>query len=131
MPDEGATWAVGSGEPVRHEVATAIGDRTSPQPIFGAPIERAGVTIIPVARVRWGGGRGSGPSGAGGVVASPAGYIAITARGATFHPIRDPQPLLAVLLTVPLIIVASGINLRLILAGLRPMLRDCMRSRQS
>jgi uncharacterized spore protein YtfJ len=55
------------------------------------------VTVIPVARVRWGVGggggwapEGSGSGGGGGVAADPIGYIEITSAGATFRRIAHP-----------------------------------------
>jgi uncharacterized spore protein YtfJ len=38
-----------------------IGAKASARAIFGEPIERDGLTVIPVARVRWGFGGGAGP----------------------------------------------------------------------
>ncbi len=56
--------------------------------VYGAPAEPAGVTVVPVARARWGfGGRAKPHSG--GLVLAPVGYIGITDRGARFRPIGD------------------------------------------
>jgi uncharacterized spore protein YtfJ len=75
-------------------LVTQFGGQARVQAVFGDAVERAGVTVIPVARVRWGigGGGGEAPEGAGsggggGVVADPVGYIEITSGGATFRPI--------------------------------------------
>ena len=48
-------------------IAERIGAQATVKAVFGDPIERDGITIIPVAKVRWGfgGGAGGGPSGAG------------------------------------------------------------------
>ena len=55
-------------------------------------MERDGITVIPVARVRWGigagggeGPEGSGSGGGGGVVADSIGYIEVTSAGATYR----------------------------------------------
>ena len=63
--------------------------------MFGDPVERGDVTVIPVARARWGFGGGGGRNrrnepgsgGGGGASVSPIGYIEIHADGATrFRP---------------------------------------------
>jgi len=41
-------------------LAERLGASASASSVFGEPVERDGVTIIPVARVRWGVGGGSG-----------------------------------------------------------------------
>lgn len=70
---------------------------TSVRTVFGDPIERGGVTIIPVAKVGLGLGvgvgrglKGNGSGGGGGGNARPYGYIQITDGDAVFKPIRDP-----------------------------------------
>jgi len=75
-------------------LATQIGGHASVKAIFGEPVERDGVTVVPVARVRWGvgGGGGEGPDGAGsggggGISAEPVGYIEISSAGASFRPL--------------------------------------------
>jgi uncharacterized spore protein YtfJ len=70
--------------------------------VFGAPIERDGTTVIPVARARWGlgggvgtrimkesGGPQTGSGGGGGGVMTPLGFIEICDGRAAFRPIRD------------------------------------------
>ena len=80
--------------------------------IFGEPVERDGVTVIPVAKARWefGGGtrrgtgrgatserpdtaadEGSRSAGGGGLALSPVGYIEIKDGQARFRPIYDPS----------------------------------------
>lgn len=48
-------------------MAERLGGKASVRAVFGDPIERDGLTIIPVARVRWafGGGAGSSPVAVG------------------------------------------------------------------
>jgi hypothetical protein len=101
-------------------LAERIGGRASVKAVFGEPIERGDLTIVPVARVRWGFGGGSGTSGGdaeaagsgggGGVAADPAGYIEIRAGEARFRPIVPPYPspgfLLAAGLTAAIVIRA-------------------------
>ncbi len=85
----------------------------SARAVFGDPIEREGITVIPVARVRWGfgGGAGSGgdermagrehgegSGGGGGAMSSPLGFIEIANGQATFKRIDDPLAMWPLLL---------------------------------
>ncbi|MGD9529048.1 spore germination protein GerW family protein [Pseudonocardia sp.] len=45
------------------EVVTRSGDALTVRRVFGEPIERDGVTIVPVARIVGGGGAGAGEGG--------------------------------------------------------------------
>lgn len=66
------------------------------------------MTVIPVARVRWGfgggggqvdeapAGPGSGSGGGGGVIADPIGYLEVRPGGAAFKRIGGPSTLLIV-----------------------------------
>lgn len=98
--------------------------------VYGETVERDGVTIIPVAKVRWafggGNGTGEGPdgrgsgTGVGGAISStPLGYIEIRNGEAEFKPIQDP----ANLLMVPPVIIAGGLSAVLIIGALRRLLR--------
>ena len=71
---------------------TQVGGNAGAKAVFGDPVDRDGITVIPVARVRWGVGGGggadtdgSGSGGGGGVVADPIGYIEVTSTGAVFR----------------------------------------------
>ena len=77
--------------------------------IFGEPRQLGAQTIIPVGRISyaWGGGGGKGKtedreqegegSGVGmGVNVKPIGYIDVTDEGASYRPIVDFAPLVAV-----------------------------------
>lgn len=44
------------------QVAEAIGRTASVETVFGEPVHRGEVTVIPVARIAWGFGGGGGPS---------------------------------------------------------------------
>jgi len=77
-------------------LAERIGARFDARTVFGAPVERDGVTVIPVAAIRFcmGGGGGSDPSkgqggegGGGGGSASAAGYIEIKDGRTCFVPV--------------------------------------------
>ena len=74
--------------------------------VFGKPVERDGVTVIPVAAAAWGFGggsgagrpgveRGSGAGGGGGGFAYPIGYIRIADGRTSYRPIVGITPLLA------------------------------------
>ena len=102
-------------------LVSQVGGHARVQAIFADPVERDGITVIPVARVRWGVGggggaapEGSGSGGGGGVAAEPVGYIEITSAGASFRPISrsfGPAAFLAAA-------IAAAIVLRAV-AGLR------------
>jgi uncharacterized spore protein YtfJ len=82
-----------------HQVLTSAQRSIDVRRVFGDPIEREGVTIIPVASVRGGGGGGGGNgpdestgSGAGfGVTARPAGFIVVRGDHAEWKPTGDPD----------------------------------------
>jgi len=84
-------------------LAERIGARFDAGSVFGAPVERGGVTVIPVATIRFGigGGGGSDPSkgqggegGGGGGSANAAGYIEIKQGRTRFVPVVHPARML-------------------------------------
>ena len=86
------------------KLATQVGARFSASNVFGAPVEREGVTVIPVAALRFGlGGGGGGDASAkqegegGGAVgtASAAGYIEIKDGRSRFVPVVHPARMAA------------------------------------
>jgi uncharacterized spore protein YtfJ len=112
-----------TGEPadrLLERLAELIGARATVQTVFGEPVRQGDLTVIPVARVRWGFGGGggrsdgapagqaSGSGGGGGVAADPVGYLELTADGATFRPIRDAYP-------SPGFLLAAGITAAIVL----------------
>ena len=87
-------------------VGQTVGERANVSTIFGEAVEREGVTVIPVAKARFGfgggggsgsreGDEGSGGGGGGGVAVSPIGYIEVRDRGAEFRRISTPTDILA------------------------------------
>jgi uncharacterized spore protein YtfJ len=73
-----------------------LGGSANAATIFGAPLERGDVTVIPVARASYafGGGSGTksgeeGSGGGGGVRVAPVGYIEIRPGVVLYKPIRD------------------------------------------
>lgn len=114
------------------QMADKLGGHASAQAVYGTPVEREGLTLIPVARVTWGfgagGGIGTGPEGGstgegggggGGVSATPLGFIEIRDGAAEFRPIRVQPPFWA----IPPMIMASGIATSLVLRALRRLVR--------
>ncbi|OGX84145.1 GerW family sporulation protein [Hymenobacter coccineus] len=90
-----------------------LGTSATAQTVYGTPVEREGVTVIPVARVRYGfGGGGGGGTQAGegagsglgagvGVSLTPVGYIELQEGRSRFRPIRSS--------VVPLVAVSGAI----------------------
>ena len=91
-------------------VIDRIGGQARASTIYGDPVERDGVTVIPVARATWGcGGSGRddeqqvGSGGGGGMLLSPVGYIEIRGGSSSFRPIFKP-PLGAISLVVGILL---------------------------
>lgn len=116
---------------VVERLAERLGAFARASTVFGEPVERDGVTVIPVAKVSWGlgggggegkGGQdgaansGTGGGGGGGGRATPAGYIEITSEGARYVRFRDPAALAGP-------IIAAGFAGWLLLRGLRGLFR--------
>jgi uncharacterized spore protein YtfJ len=87
-------------------LAEQVGARLTSSTIFGTPVERDGVTVVPVGTVRFGfgGGGGSDASGkgegeGGGALGSggPAGYIELKDGRSRFVPIVHPGRMLALI----------------------------------
>lgn len=87
-------------------IGETVGQRAQVSTIFGEPVEREGVTVIPVGRARFGfgggggsgsreGDEGSGGGGGGGVAVGPIGYIELHEGRADFKRILTPTDLLA------------------------------------
>jgi uncharacterized spore protein YtfJ len=80
-----------------------ISDNVSIRRVFGEPVERDGVLVIPVAVVAGGGGGGAGPgdegSGAGfGIWARPLGVYVVDGGQVRFRPAIDAVGLAVVVL---------------------------------
>ena len=97
-------------------LAYQLGMTANARNIYGEPVERDGVTVIPVAQAAYGFGGGSGrgkkesgevagegSGGGGGVMLIPVGYIEIKNGQTRFRPTRDPLAFLpAILAAAPL-----------------------------
>ena len=135
----------GDGGPIEGfvaRVADRIGAHATVKAVFGDPIERDGITVIPVAKVRWGFGGGAGgpivggagvegadagtggeaaaiatgSGGGGAVTADPVGWLEIGPDGAEFKSIMPPMP-------SPGFMLAAGATAALVLRGLARLLR--------
>ena len=106
------------------KLVESLGGTASAQAVFGAAVEKDGVTIVPVARVRYGvgGGGGRGPGRkkhgggdpdqvgygqGGGVQAAPVGYIELRDGQTRYKRISDPVRPMAMFLLFPLVGVIS------------------------
>jgi uncharacterized spore protein YtfJ len=110
----------GAADSFMERLAERVGARASVTAVFGEPIERGDLTVVPVARVRWGfgggtgsggdatGSSGEGSGGGGGVAADPIGFLEIGPDGATFRPIVQPYP-------SPLFLLVSGVTAAIVL----------------
>jgi len=92
---------VPSGRPTPWD---ALREQLGSRLVQGEPVQRAGVTVVPVARVRAGAGGGGGEpggsgsgggGGGGGYVARPAGAWVITDTGAAWSPAVDVNRIVA------------------------------------
>ena len=117
---------------IAEQLAERVGVRAGATEIFGEPVVRDGVTVIPVARSRWGFGGGGSKregkedgGGGGGAAVTPTGYIELTASGSRYRPIRDP---LTVAASVAVASIAAGWALRGLAAVLRAS--PCARRRR-
>ena len=95
------------GDELLSMLAERIGARLGAGTVFGAPVERDGVTVVPVAVARFGFGAGSGsdPSkrqegegGGGGGTVAPTGYIELKDGRSRFVPVVHPARMLALVL---------------------------------
>jgi hypothetical protein len=118
----------GPAERFLEGLAERIGTHANVTAVFGEPIERGDVTVIPVARVRWGfgggqgeGGESGGPTGSGlggggGAASDPVGYVEIGPGGAVFRPILPPYP-------SPVFLLVSGVTAAIVLRALARLIR--------
>jgi uncharacterized spore protein YtfJ len=125
----------GAGAKLLERVMEKMGGQAHVTSVFGEPVERNGVTVIPVARLRWffGAGMGSGPTeaaegstpgtgegsgGGGGGGAEPVGYVEFGPDGATFKPIEDANQMPS-----PALVLVAGLSVALVLRALAKLLR--------
>ena len=96
----------GPADSILAKLAEQIGARLSVSTLYGTPVERDGVTVIPVGAVRfaYGGGGGSDASGngtgdGGGAMGAGAatGYIELRGGKSRFVPVIHPARMLAMI----------------------------------
>jgi uncharacterized spore protein YtfJ len=95
------------------EVLGRIGQNVSVQRVFGEPIERDGITVVPVAMVAGGGGGGggTGPDGSDG----SGGGFGMWARGIGVYEIRDGGVRFVPAIDVVVLVLAGATTLRLMI----------------
>jgi uncharacterized spore protein YtfJ len=95
------------GDEMLSMLAERIGSRLGAATVFGAPVERDGMTVVPVAVARFGIGAGSGTDpkkgqegegGGGGGMVAPTGYIELKDGRSRFVPVVHPARMLALVL---------------------------------
>lgn len=103
-------------------LAQRLGANADAKYIYGEPIERGEVTIVPVARAAYGFGGGGGKKGeeegsggGGGVAVKPVGYIEIKNGETRFRPIRDPFIYAAIVTAFAPIVIFTVLRLTRIL----------------
>ena len=105
-------------------IGQTVGDKAKVSTVFGEPVEREGITVIPVAKARFGfgggggggargGEEGSGGGGGGGALVSPVGYIEVSDGTAQFRRISSPVDFLALVAAASFAVLA----VRRLLAG--------------
>jgi uncharacterized spore protein YtfJ len=83
------------------ELLQSMLDQANSRTVYGEPVAAEGRTVIPVARIRYGFGGGSGrksveeagSGGGGGMQATPVGVVEITREGTRFLPIGQTRKL--------------------------------------
>jgi uncharacterized spore protein YtfJ len=105
-------------------IGQTVGDNAKVSTVFGEPVEREGITVIPVAKARFGfgggggagareGEEGSGGGGGGGAFVSPVGYIEVRDGGAQFKRTSSAVDLLALVAAASL----AALAVKRLLAG--------------
>jgi uncharacterized spore protein YtfJ len=124
----------GPADSLVDRLAAAVGGKAGATSVFGTPVERDGLTVIPVAAARFGFGGGSGPApdgkgvgggGGGGAASRPLGFIEISGGRARFRHITDP-----IAVAVGVVAVAAAMAIFFRSAGrLSGRCRTCARRR--
>ena len=112
---------------VTARIGERLGQTARAATVFAEPVERDGITVIPVAKARYGFGGGSGEDGGGGgggVVVKPVGWIEVTDGASRFRtPTSRSRRIIAVLIGLALLTGA-------LMAPPPPVGRDLLPSRR-
>lgn len=117
-------------------LVSLVGGKAGATAVFGAPFERDGITVIPVASSRFGfgggggrspalDGRGEGSGGGGGAVSRPLGFIEIQRGRARFRRVTNPLTL-----SVALLVIATAVAILARAAGHLSNSRDLVGARR-
>jgi uncharacterized spore protein YtfJ len=98
-------------------IGQTVGQKAQVSTVFGEPVERDSVTVIPVAKTRFGfgggggsgsreGNEGAGGGGGGGAVISPVGYIELHDGTAEFKRISSPRDVATFVVAASLALLA-------------------------
>ena len=104
-------------EDLLERIGETIGQRAQVAAVFGEPVQRGSVTVIPVAKARFGFGggggtgahrddEGSGGGGGGGAAVTPIGYIEMSDDGAKFKRIATQLDVFAFAAAVSVVALA-------------------------
>lgn len=105
----------GRGDELLSLLADRIGSQLGSSSVYGAPVERDGVTVVPVSAARFGFGAGSGSDpgkrqegegGGGAGTVAPVGYIELKDGRSRFVPIVHPGRMLALVCCTMLVALA-------------------------
>jgi uncharacterized spore protein YtfJ len=89
------------------QIGKTVGQRAQASAVFGEAVHQEGLTVIPVAKARFGfgggggggtsdrGDQGSGGGGGGGAAVTPIGFIEVRGDGAQFKRITSPVDLVS------------------------------------
>ncbi len=94
------------------QLAGTVGNGANASMVFGEPVEQGGITVIPVAKVGWGGGIGGFSAalknGGAGMYARPLGYIEVRDGEARFRRIYDTGSM--ILVVIAMLLLLRGIR---------------------
>ena len=93
-------------EDLLERIGEAVGQRAQVSAVFGEPVQQGSLTVIPVAKARFGfgggggsgshrGEEGAGGGGGGGAAVTPIGYIEMGEERARFKRIATPMDVFA------------------------------------
>ena len=115
-------------------IGQTVGRRAQASAVFGEPVQREDVTVIPVAKARWGMGGGSGAksrearplgsAGGGGAIVKPMGFLELAGGRTRFRPILDPGLVAGTAIATGLLGLGA---LQTVLASSRPSTRARLR----